>query len=195
MLKDSAPTGASSSYLSKALRVGIGGPEDHIAEIPVARLVEEVDGLGASLAERVALQECPSTVVDDLKVGTTVLTCSWDDLIADMERNLGLVVKLPKAALQVIGRVLQSRVAAAVDANAEAGFEDRAGFDRTGLVDKINCLGGTHRSRTRSSMPWFKASALRSTGNQIAIGDAYYEGVLHTAGPREPQVSSSRDRI
>ena len=158
-----------------------GGPEDHIAEIPVARLIEEVDGLGASLAERVALQECPSAVVDDLKVGTTVMTCSWDDLIADMERNLGLVVKLPKAALQVIGRVLQSRVAAAVDANAEAGFEERAGFDRTGLVDEINAtaelidLGSIEHALVQGiCTPVDK--------QPVAIGDAYYEGVSTQPG-------------
>ena len=154
----------------------VGGPEDRIAEIPVARLVEEVDGLGTSLAERVALRECPSAVVDELKVGTTVLSCSWDDLIADMERNLALVVKLPKAALQVIGRVLQSRVAAAVDANAEAGFEDRAGFDRTGLVDEINAtaelidLGSIEHALVQGiCTPVDK--------QPVAIGDAYYEGV------------------
>ncbi len=118
-----------------------GAPEDHLVEIPVARLVEEVDRLGASLAARVASQGRPSTVVDELKIGTTLLICSWDDLIAETERHLELVVKnLPKAALGVICRELQSIVAAAVDANAEAGFEARTSLHRTGLVDKINSL-------------------------------------------------------
>ena len=163
--------------------VGWGGaPEDHLVEIPVARLVEEVDGLGASLAAGVASRGRPPTVVDELKIGTTLLICSWDDLIAGTERHLELVVKnLPKAALGVIGRDLQSMVAAAVDANAEAGFEARAGLDRTGLVDKINSLA---ELIDLESIEYALVQGICSPVNRqpIAIGDAYYEGVSTQPG-------------
>ena len=159
-----------------------GAPEDHLVEIPVARLVEEVDRLDASLAARVASQGRPSTVVDELKIGTTLLICSWDDLIAETERHLELVVKnLPKAALGVICRELQSIVAAAVDANAEAGFEARTGLDRTGLVDKINSLA---ELIDLNSIENALVQGICSPLNRqpIAIGDAYYEGVSTQPG-------------
>ena len=159
-----------------------GAPEDHLAEIPVARLVEEVDGLGASLAAGVASRGRPPTVVNELKIDTTLLICSWDDLIAGTERHLGLVVKnLPKAALGVIGRDLQSMVAAAVDANAEAGFEARTGLDRTGLVDKINSLA---ELIDLDSIEYALVQGICSPVNRqpIAIGDAYYEGVSTQPG-------------
>ena len=163
--------------------VGWGGaPEDHLVEIPVARLVEEIEGLGASLAAGVASRGRPPTVVDELKIGTTLLICSWDDLIAGTECHLGIVVKnLPKAALGVIGRDLQSMVAAAVDANAEAGFEARTGLDRTGLVDKINSLA---ELIDLDSIEYALVQGICGPVNRqpIAIGDAYYEGVSTQPG-------------
>ena len=163
--------------------VGWGGaPEDHLVEIPVARLVDEVEGLAAALAASVASRGRPPTVVDELKIGTTLLICSWDDLIAGTQRHLELVVKnLPKAALGVIGRDLQSMVAAAVDANAEAGFEARSGFDRTGLVDKINSLA---ELIDLDSIEYALVQGICSPVNRqpIAIGDAYYEGVSTQPG-------------
>ena len=163
--------------------VGWGGaPEDHLVEIPVARLVEEVEGLGASLAAGVASRGRPPTVVDELKICTTLLICSWDDLIAGTECHLGIVVKnLPKAALGVIGRDLQSMVAAAVDANAEAGFEARSGLDRTGLVDKINSLA---ELIDLDSIEYALVQGICGPVNRqpIAIGDAYYEGVSTQPG-------------
>ena len=155
--------------------------EDHMTEIPVARLIEEVDGLGSSLAAQIESQGLPSTVVDELKVGTTLLTCSWDQLTAETERQLGIVVDLPKAALAVVGRVLQSMVAAAADTNAEAGFKDRVGFDRTGLINDIN---GMAEIIDLEAIEYALAHGICSPVDRhpSVIGDAYYEGVSTQSG-------------
>ena len=156
-------------------------PEDHMAEIPVAHLIEEVDGLGSSLAAQIESQGLPLTVVDELKVGTTLLFCSWNQLNAETERHLGLVVNLPKTALGVVGRVLQSKIAAAVDENAEVVFEDRFGFDRTGLINDINAIA---ELIDLEAIGYALAHGICSPVDRqpSVVGDAYYEGVSTQPG-------------
>ena len=112
------------------LEQGIEGWEhdtEHIVtEIPIARLANEVDGLDSWLHARVASRERASTILDDLKAGTTLLICSWSSISSETERHLAQVVELLPAALRMIGQTLRSMVADAVDLNAQAEFEDRA---------------------------------------------------------------------
>ena len=158
-----------------------GDPEGYVTKIPIARLVKEVDGLGTSLAAHVASRARPSTVVEDLKAGITILICSWDGLVAETERHIGSVVELPAAALRVIGRALQSMVADAVDANAEAGFENRVSLDRTHVVDEINSMA---ELIDLESIEHALVQGICSPVNKepIETGDAYYEGVSTQPG-------------
>ena len=117
--------------LEQGLRGWENGLEQPVTEIPLPSLIESVGGLEASLTAEVASRGRSPTVARDMQLGTTLLMCSWDGLIADIERFLGLVVNLPTAALGVVARELQVMVANAVDANAEAKFEDRSILDRT----------------------------------------------------------------
>ena len=109
--------------LEQGIRGWENSPEQPVIEIPLPHLIENVDGLEASLAAEVASRGWPPTVARDMQPGTALLICSWDGLIADIERHIGLVVNLPTAALGVVARTLQVMVANAVDANAEAKFE------------------------------------------------------------------------
>ena len=157
------------------------GPERTLIEIPIARLVGEVDGLRGALATRVVSQGLTSTVVEDLKIRTTLIVCSWDDLTTETDRHIGHVVSLPPAALRRIGGGLRSLVADTSDANAEAPFEDRASIDRTGVVNEINKtaelidLGSIEHALTQGiCSPVDK--------EPIGSGDAYYEGMSTQPG-------------
>ena len=111
-------------------------------------------------------------------------------------------MELPPAALRVIGRTLQSMVADAVDANAEAEFEDRAGFDRTCLVDEINSvaelvdLGSIEHALVQGICSHFDREPSQT-------GDAYYEGASTQPGhvgaglvvPRPDLVSQVMDGL
>ncbi len=116
-----------------------------------------------------------------MQLGTTLLICSWDGLIADTERHLGFVVNLPTAALGVIARALQVMVASAVDANAEAKFEDRSSLDRTSVVDDINRIA---ELIDLESMEHVLTQGICSPIDKepLEIGDYYYEGVSTQPG-------------
>ena len=151
-------------------------PEDCLTEIPLTRLVAEVDGFGSALAHQVASHKLPSTATEGLKISTTVMVCSWDDLIAEAERHIAGIVNLPSAALVVLRRGLWSMVADAVDTNATVGFKDRVGFDRTGLVDEIKKMAELidHESIDLVLTQGICSSFER---NPTTTGDIYYEGV------------------
>ena len=119
--------------------------------------------------------------MEGMKVGTTLLICSWDGLIAETERHLGSVVNLPPAALGVIGRALQTMVADAVDANAEAGFQDCTSLERTGVVSEINAIA---ELIDLSSIEHTLVQGICSPIDKepLEIGDAYYEGVSTQPG-------------
>ena len=167
------------------LEQGIEGWEQHgeniLTEIPIAHLANEVDGLDACLRARIGFHERPSTILDDLKTGATLLSCSWGSLDSQTERQVAQVAKLPPAALRMIRQTLRSIVADAVDANAEADFDDRVSLDRTSVVEKINSVAELidlasiqHALTTGICSPF--------DTEPIAIGDAFYEGVSTQPG-------------
>ena len=158
-----------------------GATERCVTAIPMDRLAKEVAGLDASLTAHVASRNRPSTRLNDLKTNTTLLFCSWDDLIAETEHHLGLVADLPPAALQVIVQALQSMCAAAVDANAGTGFENRVSLDRTRVVDEINSMA---QLIDLESIEDALSRGICSPVNKepIETGDAYYEGLSTQPG-------------
>ena len=174
-----------SRRLVVALEQGIRGwrndPECHVHEVPLARLANEVNGLDTSLVARVASQERPSTALNDLKANTTILICSWDGLIAETERHLGLVVNLPPAALRVIVKALQSMVADATNANAAPKFGDRTRLDRTSVVEEINSIA---ELVDLESIEHALVQGICSLVDKepVEAGDAYYEGVSTQPG-------------
>ena len=157
------------------------GADRNLTEIPIAQMVAEVDGLGDALAARVASQGQASTAFENLKIGTAVVVCSWDDLTAETDRHVGRVVTLPPAALRRIGVGLRSIVADAVDANAAATFENRTGLDRTCVVDEINKtaelidLESIEHALTQGICGLVDKEPVES-------GDAYYEGISTQPG-------------
>ena len=157
------------------------GFDQPVAEIPLSHLIEGVDGLEAALAGDIESRGRPRTVARDMQLGTTLLICSWDGLIADTERHLGFVVNLPTAALGVVARALQVMVANAVDVNAEAKFEDRSSLDRTSVVDNINRIA---ELIDLESMEHVLTQGICSPIDKepLAIGDYYYEGVSTQPG-------------
>ena len=167
------------------LERGIEGWENDsdrpVAEIPLSRLIEGVGGLQASLTAEVASRGRSPTVAKDMQLGTALLICSWDGLIADIERHLGSVVNLPTAALGVVARALQVMVANAVDANAEAKFEDRSILDRTSVVENINRIA---EFINVESMEHALTLGICSPIDKVPleIGDHYYEGVSTQPG-------------
>lgn len=174
-----------SRRLVVALEQGVEGwrsdPECRVDEVPLARLANEVNGLDTSLTANIASRKQPSIVLNDLKANTTILICSWDDLTAETERHLGQVRSLPAAALRVIVKALQSMVANATDANAEAEFEDRTVLDRTSVVEEIN---STAELVDLESIEYALVEGICSLVNKepVEAGDAYYEGVSTQPG-------------
>ena len=150
--------------------------EDPFTEIPITHLIEEVIGLGNALSSRICSGGGPTSVLEDLKGNVTLLTCSWIDVIAETERQLGKVVQLPPGGLRVIGRELLSLVADAIDANAEADFEDRFGLDRTLLIEKINSLAELIDLDTLEFALTEGICSLVDR-NPANSGDAYFEGI------------------
>ena len=167
------------------LERGVAGlesdPDRTLTELPIAEMTGEVDGLGDALAARLASQEQASAALESLKIGTTVVVCSWDDLTAATERHVERVVTLPPAALRRIAVGLRSMVADAVDANAEATFESRTGLDRTCLVNEIN---GTAELIDLESIEHALTQGICGSVDKepIGSGDAYYEGVSTQPG-------------
>ena len=157
------------------------GPDRTLTEIPIAQMVGEVDGLGDALAARLVSQGQASTAFENLKIGTTVVVCSWDDLTAETDRHVGRVATLPPAALRRIAVGLRSMVAGAVDANAAATFESRTGLDRTCVVDEIN---KTAELIDLESIEHALTQGICGLVDKepIASGDAYYEGVSTQPG-------------
>ena len=157
------------------------GVEQPVTEIPLSRVAEAVDGLADSLTSVVASRGRRPTVAKDMLLGTTLLICSWDELVADTERHSGIVVDLPKAGLRVIARELQVMVADAVDANAEAKFEDRSGLDRTRVIERINKIA---ELIDLDSIEHVLTQGICSPIDKepLEIGDYYYEGVSTQPG-------------
>ena len=167
------------------LEQGIKGMDatavEHMREVSIKRLVEEVDGLDEALANRLALHDLTPDTLEQFKVGTTVLGCSWEGLITATAERVGSAVALPPAALRCIGVSLRVLVADAVDANAEASFEGRVRLDRTRVVSEINAVSELidvdsleQALVDGACQPIDKAP--------ITIGDAYYEGVSTQPG-------------
>ena len=157
------------------------GPDHTLTELPIVEIIREVDGLGDALAARLASQEQASTALDNLKIDTTVIVGSWDDLTVATDRHVGRVVTLPPAALRRIAVGLRSMVADAVDANATATFESRTGLDRTCVVDEIN--------KTAELIDLESIELALTQGicglvdkEPTESGDAYYEGVSTQPG-------------
>ncbi len=167
--------------LERGLEGWENGFERPVTEIPLSRLIEGVSGLEATLAADVESRGWPPTVARDMRLGTTLLTYSWDGLIADTERHLGFVVNLPTAALGVVARALQVMVANAVDTNAEAKFEDRSSLDRTSVVEDINRIA---ELIDLESMEHALTQGICSPIDKepLEIGDYYYEGVSTQPG-------------
>ena len=167
--------------LERGLEGWGNGFEQPVAEITLSRLIEGVDGLEAALAGDIESRGRPRTVARDMQLGTTLLICSWDGLIADTERHLGSVVNLPTAALEVVARALQVMVASAVDANAEAKFVDRSSLDRTSVVDDINRIA---ELIDLESVEHVLTLGICSPIDKkpLEIGDYYYEGVSTQPG-------------
>lgn len=151
-------------------------PEDRLTEIPLSQLAAEVDGFDSALAKEVASRKLPSTATEELKANTNLLACSWDDLIEETERHVASIVNLPPAALVVVRRELCSMVAEAVDTNATVDAKDRAGFDRTSLVDEINKIA---QLIDLESIDFVLTQGICSPLNRqpTTTGDLYYEGV------------------
>ena len=167
--------------LERGLEGWENGFEQPTTEIPLSRVAESVVDLAACLAADVASLGRPPTVAKDMLCGTTLLICSWDDLIADTERHLGTVVDLPTAGLGVVTRELQIMVANAVDANAEAKFEGRSGLDRTSVIDRVNRIA---ELIDRQSIERVLSQGICSPVDKepLDIGDYYYEGVSTQPG-------------
>ena len=167
--------------LERGLEGWGNGIEQPVAEITLSSLIEGVDGLEAALAGDIESRGRPRTVARDMQLGTTLLLCSWDGLIADTERHLGSVVNLPTAALEVVARALQVMVASAVDANAEAKFVDRSSLDRTSVVDDINRIA---ELIDLESVEHVLTLGICSPIDKkpLEIGDYYYEGVSTQPG-------------
>ncbi len=157
---------------------GAGQP---VADIPLSRVAEAVGGLKDSLASAIASRGRHPSVSKDMMLGTTLLICPWDELLADTERQLRIVVDLPRAGLRVVARELQVMVADAVDANAETEFEDRSGLDRTGVIERVNRIAelidvdSIEHVLTQGICSPIDAAPLE-------IGDYYYEGVSTQPG-------------
>ena len=167
--------------LEQGIRGWENSPEQPVIEIPLPHLIENIGGLEASLAAEVASRGRPPTVARDMQLGTALLICSWDGLIADIERHIELVVNLPTAALGVVAQTLQVMVANAVDANAEAKFEDRSSLDRTSVVGTIK---RTAELIDLESMEHVLTKGICSPIDKVPleIGDYYYEGVSTQPG-------------
>ena len=157
---------------------GAGQP---LADIPLSRVVDAVDGLADSLASAMASRGRRPSVAKDMMLGTTLLICPWDELLADTERQLGIVVDLPRAGLRVVARELQIMVADAVDANAESKFEDRSGLDRTRVIERVNRIA---ELIDVDSIEHVMTQGICSPidTDPLEIGDHYYEGVSTQPG-------------
>ena len=167
------------------LEQGVDGwdqaPNHCVTEIPVERLAKQVEGLGTSLASHLAPRKQPSTILRDLNARVSLYLCSWDDLTAETLSHLATVVNLPPAALQVIGYALRVTVADAVDANAEAAFENRRKLDRTSLLDSINATATLVDVKSIEHALTHGICSLVDK-QPIGAGDAYYEGVSTQPG-------------
>ena len=174
-----------SRRLVVVLEQGILGLEDSleqpITEVRLSQIVEEVHGFGDSLAAHVSSRGRPPSAAKDMEVGTTVLICSWDGLVTETERQLGLTVNLPAAALGVIARSLQILVADAVDANSQARLENRVALDRTSIVAEVNAKA---ELIDLESLDYALAQGICGPIDKepLEIGDSYYEGVSTQPG-------------
>ena len=168
-----------------ALERGIEGleqdAEHSVREIPMACVVNEVNALESCLNSRIASCDRSSNILHDLTAGTTLLICSWGSISSETERHLAQVIDLPPAALRMIIQTLRSVVADAVDANAQARFENRASLNRTFIVDKINSASELIDVK---SLKGAIANGICSPFNNepIETGDAFYEGVSTQPG-------------
>ncbi len=167
--------------LERGLQGWENGLEQPVTEVPLSRIAEGVDGFADYLAATVASRGRPPTVTRDMQLSTTLLVCSWEEIVADTERHLDIVVDLPTAGLGVVARELQLRVADAVDANAEAEFADRIGLDRTSVIDTINRIA---ELIDLESIEHVLTEGICSPVDkeQLEIGDYYYEGVSTQPG-------------
>lgn len=157
------------------------GAGQTIADIPLSSIVEAVDSLADSLASAMASRGRHPSVAEDMILGTTLLICPWDELLADTERLLGIVVDLPRAGLRVVARELQALVADAVDANAESKFEDRSVLDRTRVIQHVNRIA---ELIDVDSIEHVLTQGICSPidTDPLEIGDHYYEGVSTQPG-------------
>ena len=144
-------------------------------------MVRDVAGLEDAILARLAPHGQASTTYENLKVGTTVVVCSWDELTAETDRHVGRVVTLPPAALRRITVGLRSMVADAVDTNAAATFEGRTRLDRTCVVDEVN---KTAELIDVESIEHALTQGICGLVDKEAIesGDAYYEGLSTQPG-------------
>ena len=155
--------------------------EHYTKEVPLSRLVREVDGLSDSLAARLATQDSRSANIDELTLGISIIPCTWESLTAEMERSLNCVVELPPAALAILGRSLLSIVADAVDANAESDSDSRISLNRTAVIKEINSVAELiDKESIEQALVEGVCGIVDWEPSQI--GDAYYEGMSTQPG-------------
>ncbi len=150
-------------------------------EISLNSLIDELPELGQSIKRRVDRGSQSTVIFEDLVGDASVLIGPWDWLVSDTEAEIGSIRALPRAAIALIARELQSTIAKTADTNAEVEYQDRVGVDRTILVNKINS--------TAELIDLDSIELALSTGICSAVdftpsktGDAYYEGVSTQLG-------------
>ena len=171
--------------LTIVLEQGIEGmvddPNHNVIELSVGQLSEGITGFDVLLAARINHHQLPTMTLESLKLNTSVVMCSWDSLTSETGQNISFVVNLPAGALRVIARTLQSEVADAIDANAEAEFANKSSLDRTSIIEKVNA---TAKLIDLCSIDYALAQGICSPVDSVPveIGDAYYEGISTQLG-------------
>ena len=177
-------------------------PECPANEIRLPQLMEAMEDFDRVLTEVASARGLSLVDIAELVADTTLMSCSWESLIRETERQIGRVVSLPPAALAVVRRHLWSRVADAVDKNAEVQLEERDSLTRADLIDLINSVAQLLDLGTiEYSLAEGICNLVDTTPDEI--GDSYYEGVSTQPGhvsagfvvPRPELISQVTDEL
>ena len=163
-------------------------------EMWLPQLMEASEDFGTVLTEVASSRGLSPADIEALLPNTTLLACSWEGLIEETERQLSHVIGLPPTVLAVVRRDLWSRLAEAVDTNAEVEVEERDSLTRTDLVNRINSIA---QLVDLQSIEYALKEGICSLPDMepASIGDSYYEGVSTQPGHISAGLVVSRPKL
>ena len=155
--------------------------EQPISQIPIGQLLEHIVGFEERLTNHLKAKGRNPGELAALTSITSVVVCSWDNLTSETERYLSNIAAWSPAILSRLAIEIRSKVADAVDKNAEAQFHDRVSLDRTGLIKAI-C--DTAELFDLEAVNFALSSGICTPVDKqpIESGDAFYEGMSTQPG-------------